>query len=78
MEPTAKPENTSDAMCDSEKLKIAIEALETLANQDNMTKAAASVTRFGSAGASIAYDSIRKYAQATLDKINGKAEAIKS
>lgn len=57
-------------MTDGEKLKIAMDALEKLADEKHMAIVADGMSRFGSAGASIMCESVRKYARETLEKIS--------
>jgi hypothetical protein len=56
-------------MTTEEQLVIAIETLRRLADEENMNKAAASMSRFGSAGAGMAYGDVQKYAAETLAKM---------
>lgn len=60
-------------MTDEEKLKIAVEALEKLADEKNVNSTVAFATKFGSAGASMVGRAIEAFAQQTLDRIRGSA-----
>ena len=63
---------------DGEKLKVALETLERLADEDTMQKVAAGAMRYGSAGAFFVSSYVQKFAQETLDRIRGiKEEATK-
>lgn len=61
-----------------EQRDVAVGVLRRLADKENVNRAIASVSRFGSAGAGVAYGEVQKYAAETLAKKglgNAKATA---